>query len=535
MRFLPTAVILTASAAAVEEQICTYALEIVQIQDASSSFDAYIDMMQKTADKLLNKLDETFDEYKYAVSSFVDKPVPMRGVGNFGNFKSTGASPDYCYAVHSPLTDDIDVVRAALKEARDGLGSGGDFPENPYEGLLLAAYSDRIGWSPAEQTHSESGRPIARVAVLVTDDIPHYAGDAAFGANTVYPWPRSYEDPDFSTGGFGARNFVSYKNVIFFGNQPGDEHDYYEMSDLFKVIDLGGTLNKTGEARLDALIEKFGPYPFPDIQAHPGDGTAECGMTEYPSFAQVANALTKFNIMPVVLLAEPPIWSRETTNKCTSIGMPATVDCLVQVYTNDLKEMGISAVVGTIASETAIDTIVDAVGIATNTMCIETTTPAPITEATTEAESSDDTNPDASTDETEADETTDETEADETTASQHAKTSSTEETDLTVPGHSTGTEEPMTLPGRSTENGDDTTTSTTTTEKKGSNIPAIAGATGGAVAAAGVAAGVLYKKFGASLFGHSSAGDLSNIQQVETPTSPVDREMMEEISMEAFR
>lgn len=555
MKFTLASLSATFAAVAVgtDTEKCTYALELVQVQDGSSSFVDHVELMRKTAKELVHSLTSEFGEFRYGVCSFVDKPIPLRGLGYYGNYGSLGSPVDWCYRLEAPLSADSTDIARGLAGLGQNMGSGGDFPENPYEGMLFAAYSKKVGWSPPSKSHAESGRPIARIMIMFTDDVPHLKGDAYAGTATAWNWPREYKDRDYSSGGFGSRSWGDTHYIYYRSDSDADKQDYVTMSNLFRSVDEGETLSSKNENKLNKLIQKFGPYPWPAMLDHPGDDSLGCDLTEYPSQDQLGKALMKHKITPIILLARPTLVSRDTAKRCASIGVPTEngendiMDCLVKHYTEDLESMGVLGVVDTISASNVLDQMLQAISKATEEICIGTTTTSTTTEEETTTSAEETTSkahrvttaakPTKATTNTETDTDSTRTETETSTASKRVTTTSTSLEEDTTASTTTEPEDrsESSAARKTTTRLTTEETTTSSSEKASSSVPVIAGATGGAVAAAAAAAGILYKKVGLSMFGGQGTPDLSAAQQVETPESPVERETMEEVTMDMFQ
>eukprot|EP01057_Protomagalhaensia_wolfi_P006028 Protomagalhaensia_wolfi_Nauph_80__6027@NODE_82_length_3886_cov_618_197037_g63_i0_p1_GENE_NODE_82_length_3886_cov_618_197037_g63_i0NODE_82_length_3886_cov_618_197037_g63_i0_p1_ORF_typecomplete_len549_score135_28Integrin_beta/PF00362_18/2_5e16Integrin_beta/PF00362_18/5_1e05Mucin15/PF15672_5/0_32ApoL/PF05461_11/0_99_NODE_82_length_3886_cov_618_197037_g63_i0811727 len=529
---------------------CNYALEILALQDGSHTFRDHVNQWVQHASELMEKLHDEFGEYKIGLAAFTDKPIPFSGYGNYGAFHEGNSMLDYCYQMHVPLSTDIDQMKSGLQRLARNLGSGFDYPEGQLEAMLLAAYDLDVGFSPPEVTHdSATGRPIARIMLMITDDEGHLPGDAAANIrsyNAVRSYPNGYSEP--SRGGFGSHEFYSSYAIRTEGNNPAM---YAEMAALYAVLDAGeagegGGLTADQKARLQELIVHFGPevFPEPEFPVHPGDNSVQdCTKTEYPSTTQVVEAMKAHNILPVFLVS----------------GSYAE-DFFTRQNNQYIVPSGLVSSVASFSSATLFDDIVKAISEVVAKECLATTTPAPpvVTEEVTVASQPPSPTEDLPGPSEETEEVPVVTEEVPEPTEEAAVSRPTGEG---IPPPTEGeisepTEEVLQTPTKeegATENSEEENVSgaeTTTTEpvvvvppvqppgevvpeEDGSNIGTIAGATGGAVAGAAAVAGLLYKQFGMGMFG-SGAPELANIDQVETPDTPVEREAMEEVTMDMF-
>lgn len=444
-----------------DEGDCVFLPEIIQIQDGSSSFEDHIVSMKATSEEMIKRFNDEFPGFKYSISAFIDKPMPLRGLGNYGNNRDY---IDYCFKLQTPMSDDLKTIEQGFDDLLYNLGSGGDWPESPYDGLVEALYSEDVNWTPG--THSETGRPINRVAIIITDDVPHYPGHAA---DAVATWnaPRQYAPGSRqSTGGFGAhgnKQSWSRSSFLVFDDNATEEM-YDEMGDLFAVLDLDGSLTTAQEARLDELVQKFGPFPYPEPLTHPGDDSRECHHTEYPSIAQVGAALKRRNVTPIFLLAPPLSVTSAHRQICESRGFTSGLDCMTRLFQEDLKQMGVEGVVALLGDD-VVETIVDAVKSANMLPCLTTTTTSTSTElATSTTEPSTTTEP-LTTATTEAPSTTTEaaTTTDELTTTGEVTTTTDEPTTTVIPSTSTTTIDATTTSEDSTTEDVTTTTENVTT------------------------------------------------------------------------
>eukprot|EP01055_Gregarina_sp_Pseudo9_P005728 Gregarina_sp_Pseudo_9__5727@NODE_832_length_2151_cov_144_365057_g780_i0_p1_GENE_NODE_832_length_2151_cov_144_365057_g780_i0NODE_832_length_2151_cov_144_365057_g780_i0_p1_ORF_typecomplete_len525_score156_93Integrin_beta/PF00362_18/1_3e20Integrin_beta/PF00362_18/0_00098RseC_MucC/PF04246_12/0_22_NODE_832_length_2151_cov_144_365057_g780_i01341708 len=508
-----------------EEKECNYALELLALQDSSDSFNSFIQDWKKTAAALNQALLDHFGTFKMGLSSFTDKPIPYRGYGNYGNYQIYNW--DYCYHADVPLGTDTDAFVKGLGDL--SMSAGGDIPEGQFEALLYAALDSKVGWSEPEVTHSEDGRPIVRVVMLITDAKSHEAGDAAKG---IMPWNVARQYPEGfganSTGGFGAHSFYATRGVNVF--DPSNEARYAEMADLYRVKDAaaagqGDALTAAQQTRLDELIAHFGPEVYPDLAwpTHPGDASpaADCTRTEYPTFDQVVTVLKARHIYPVFILTKQ------------------SVAAFYEWYGGTITDLEYA--IATMTDESLQEIVIEAITNIVDKICVapsfteppEETGEAAPSEGPTEAAPSEEPAPsevpsEAATDGAVSGEATD-------------GAVSVEATDGAVSGEATdgaGSGEATNGAG----SGETGVGETTTTEEAaaaavppaaGSNIGTIAGAAAGAAAGLAAVAGVLWKTVGFGAL-RGSSNSQEGAEQVEVPENQVEREAMEEVTMDMF-
>eukprot|EP01054_Gregarina_sp_Poly1_P007184 Gregarina_sp_Poly_1__7183@NODE_393_length_8957_cov_1164_871316_g322_i0_p2_GENE_NODE_393_length_8957_cov_1164_871316_g322_i0NODE_393_length_8957_cov_1164_871316_g322_i0_p2_ORF_typecomplete_len555_score76_84Integrin_beta/PF00362_18/1_6e16Integrin_beta/PF00362_18/2e06VWA/PF00092_28/0_032VWA/PF00092_28/3_3e03_NODE_393_length_8957_cov_1164_871316_g322_i035485212 len=507
--FALSCVVLEASAKA-RAQDCNYALELLALQDGSTSFQSIIDKWIQTAQSLNQALLDEFGTYKLALSSFTDKPMPFRGYGKYGGWGSVVS--DYCYKSHVPLGTDTNELVSALKYLSSHMGAGGDLPEGQFEAMLFAAMDKSVGWSDPSVTHSEDGRPIVRIILLITDARSHEPGQAAAAIvewNVPRSYPNGYDKP--SVGGFGSHQFADSYGV---NNMFGNKEIYLELADLYAKKDAfeagqGAALTAEQKTRMDELIVMFGPEVYPDIEykEHPGDTSVmDCTKTEYPSFDHSVAAMKANNIFPIFLLANQDSYA---------------------FYEWYAATMGLNYAIGTFDSENLHQTIVDAIGSIVDKICLAPTSTT--TGALTGSSAAHTSTPAASQPEGQS-------------------TGEGSKTDGVVGQSTAPGDKPISEPVESVTREGDTTvidsTVETTTESGaaavvvpppagGTPIGTIAGAAAGGVAGAAAIAGVLWKTAGFGMFG-SPEGAASGVEQVEVPENQVEREAMEEVTMDMF-
>eukprot|EP01069_Polyplicarium_translucidae_P010490 Polyplicarium_translucidae@DN3381_c1_g2_i3.p1 len=145
---------------------CPYALDVVFVQDLSYSYNNDLPNLKALLPLFKDQLDSDHPESKIALVSFVDHPIAPLGWAGF----------DHCVNIAKPLTDNSAEITLALNSYT--AGGGYDWQEAQLQAVHHALRNDAVGWRPVGSVTS-SGDPIHRVIVLVTDSIPHLAGDGA--------------------------------------------------------------------------------------------------------------------------------------------------------------------------------------------------------------------------------------------------------------------------------------------------------------------------------------------------------------------
>jgi len=534
---------------------CKYAIEVVQLQDASDTLKDDITTLKAVSQDLFSSLNSEYPGLRYALASFTDKPIPLAGYGKYGGYQDVKA--DYCYNMDMDFATTAEEFSAALDRVK--YGSGNDVPETMLEAMLYTVNDKSLSWSSG--AYSSDGRPIVKFVVQITDSYPHPEGDATDFANTCWNWPRSWANGVYS-GGYGASDLNSkYKQNYYNGEK---ETDYQAMSLLFQKLDAGDSFTDDEIDQFKSLNATFGPYPWPAITSpHPGEwDPKECAFVEYPSTATVANALVSNNVFPIFLIANPDSYiDQHMVDVCSAHNIDARAnpqDCLVSMYNELLTDMGVTGTVAKLgaSSEDIVQIMMANIQDIVSEVCqTPTTTAAPttatttatVTTATTTSSTADvvpppvvistTSAPTLPTVSTASDNTAKTDSGDNTTTGSGDKTDKTESGDNTSNTGADGTTKSLRTTSAAT------TTSSTTAGAPVAPVPASGGASTAVVAAAGAgaaaavaAAGLIaYKKFGAGAFAKKSAGGLDAVQQVDIPESPLEREAMEEVTMDMFQ
>lgn len=142
-------------------------LDLVILQDSSSSFRDDIITFQTLVTDLTNSVLAIQPEAKFGVASFADKPIsPFGGGSGFvGGFGFLEAS--YVYKTELPLTSNVNLLQQTYNNLNANINAG-DLPESQIEALLqLALREEEIGFRSESQ----------RFVVLTTDANYHRAGD----------------------------------------------------------------------------------------------------------------------------------------------------------------------------------------------------------------------------------------------------------------------------------------------------------------------------------------------------------------------
>eukprot|EP01054_Gregarina_sp_Poly1_P007738 Gregarina_sp_Poly_1__7737@NODE_436_length_8449_cov_138_152470_g356_i0_p2_GENE_NODE_436_length_8449_cov_138_152470_g356_i0NODE_436_length_8449_cov_138_152470_g356_i0_p2_ORF_typecomplete_len378_score46_39Integrin_beta/PF00362_18/1_7e12Integrin_beta/PF00362_18/0_48_NODE_436_length_8449_cov_138_152470_g356_i013612494 len=310
------------------ESQCPGEVDVMHLFDASSSFGYFVQEFQAVSGLSLHLLPEYLPgRHRWGVASFIDKPVPGRGWGAYGN---NFWIDDYCYHLGTPLTDNSSLVRENYQAAWDlRRGSGGDEAENPFEALLRLALDDNIGW--------RTDPNVSRNVLITTDDVGHWPPDAQRG---IAQWnaPREYDGSTYSRGGWGSHLYAVTNNVHF--QNEVDRNDYLELADLLFFVDFKQPLPSEQQTRLDFLTRKFGPYPWPAVVPHPGDTSMSCDLTDYPHPDQVKQAILNANLN-IILMLKDPLWERPEeyiiwyVSQLKLIGVP---DPTVLLWADDLQK-----------------------------------------------------------------------------------------------------------------------------------------------------------------------------------------------------
>ncbi|EZG56634.1 putative transmembrane protein, partial [Gregarina niphandrodes] len=220
----------------------------------------------------------------------------------------------------------------------------------------------------------------ARIVLIVTDDLPHYEGDAQLGIDW---WnPNSGVEPE--SPHFWSPEFIN-TNLYYPNDSPAIYDPVSNGGNYIRLLELndkakqgqalpvrnlrlrGSTFtNSTKNVQLstknvqlsdderkeyDDLLKLLGPANFPNAKPHPGtmEAAANCGEYEYPSLAQVGKAMTDAGIVPLVLVSEPDYVYYESSTLCAQRGFgfgeqdkAGFVNCARRMYEEDFKNMNLT-------------------------------------------------------------------------------------------------------------------------------------------------------------------------------------------------
>lgn len=196
-------------------QRCYEGVDIVQVQDMTSSFDSRWPKMARQLPRIIQKILTVHSQSAYAFATFGDKNLD--GVDHDGKDHILGYDTDYCAHVDVPLSrpNETELVDLFFNYASNAAGGGGDWPEAVLEGLYRSLASPKLNWRTA--TRGQTGLPsIARLAVLVTDATSHLNGDVDFlTGNKVPPfiWNPMQVDENYKCG---AMDYPSVEQVVDF-------------------------------------------------------------------------------------------------------------------------------------------------------------------------------------------------------------------------------------------------------------------------------------------------------------------------------
>jgi len=163
----------------IKSEECEFRVQIVQVQDGTSTFLKELKSLRKQnlVEILMDDLSNEFGKVEFGLTMYQDKPTTVTGYGvndgwwNKEVMLQSGYNTDKCYDLIQPLTEDP--IKA--NDAFDYFHSGGgkDVMENQWDALRRSAIDSKIGWDL--RSHDDDGSPIIRLAVLVTDDAAHTA------------------------------------------------------------------------------------------------------------------------------------------------------------------------------------------------------------------------------------------------------------------------------------------------------------------------------------------------------------------------
>eukprot|EP01055_Gregarina_sp_Pseudo9_P001623 Gregarina_sp_Pseudo_9__1622@NODE_2092_length_1155_cov_14_490143_g1931_i0_p1_GENE_NODE_2092_length_1155_cov_14_490143_g1931_i0NODE_2092_length_1155_cov_14_490143_g1931_i0_p1_ORF_typecomplete_len346_score40_24Integrin_beta/PF00362_18/0_0068Integrin_beta/PF00362_18/0_016_NODE_2092_length_1155_cov_14_490143_g1931_i0801117 len=236
-------------------------------------------------------------DLQIGVACFTDKPVPFRGRGDYGNYQGVF---DYCYWRRAPLTPvDIDYSDSDLTKYdvwMRPVGGGDTEADAPFEGLIRGILDPSMNWRVGT----------ARSIVVLTTDSPAHLPPAASSMVDIWNGVHTSPGPVRVNGSWGTLSFAATDQITFYS--ASDIGDYSRLAYGLQKVENHALLAGDEIADLQALVSKFGPYPYPPLKDHPGDNTASCSQTEYPSMAQIAKLLQKHEVLLIVMVASQFGW-----------------------------------------------------------------------------------------------------------------------------------------------------------------------------------------------------------------------------------
>ncbi|KAH0479516.1 MAG: uncharacterized protein KVP18_004341 [Porospora cf. gigantea A] len=191
--------------------LCLPDIRLVHVQDSTSTFGGVIDDFKASGliERLIDGLREKYGSVEYGLSRFQDKPGPLVGYGpGYSVWSYNHVVWDQCYTLVHPLSPEYKDAWRSMS-----VSGGKDAEENQLEGIALAA-RDPIHWRDSG-THNSRGQPIARIVMMVTDDVAHNGKKNQkhfLGYDTTYKGTQRY----------WKRHFGSYREDVEDGRIASD-------------------------------------------------------------------------------------------------------------------------------------------------------------------------------------------------------------------------------------------------------------------------------------------------------------------------
>lgn len=210
-----------------ENDLCYSAIDVVQVQDMTCSFDELWVKMAAQVENVVRMVANTHVDSRFGLVTFGDKNLTaLNDVNNASQEPyALGTATDYCLHVDMPLSKPDPVATGKLFASfrNNAGGGGGDWSEGVFEALYRTLLTHKVNWRP--RTLSD-GSKVSRVVVLVTDAMTHLAGDVKKYLNQTVP--------EFST----IRNDLRFSDDENFGCDRVDYPYIQEVVDLLKEEDI---------------------------------------------------------------------------------------------------------------------------------------------------------------------------------------------------------------------------------------------------------------------------------------------------------
>ena len=224
---------------------CLPEIRLLHVQDSTATFSNVIKSFEKEeiVENLIAELQKTYGIVKYGLSTFQDKPAPFSGYGlEYSVWKSkwnNNFTWDTCYRNVLPLSGEH--TENVWSKVR--VSGGKDQEENQLDGLARAAI-DPSHWTDGNAEYNEFGQPIARLALMITDDLAHHGSKNdhdAWGFDVTYRGSQTYWNDNF-------------------GSFDEDQYDYRVKSDFvgskypFPYGQDGSVVKVSGENAYEAYV-----------------------------------------------------------------------------------------------------------------------------------------------------------------------------------------------------------------------------------------------------------------------------------------
>lgn len=161
-------------------ETCNLPIDVMILQDTTGSLLKNLPQMLEQVSLLKEEIEGMYPGTHFGVAEFQDKP-----------YFPLGESDSFCYKLAGPLTNEL----SNFTQAYGGLygSGGGDQNEDHFQAIINVVLDPAVGWrsfSLAPNGLPSPGSTGGRFIVMVTDGLPHVAGDVAKFADLYPQVPR---------------------------------------------------------------------------------------------------------------------------------------------------------------------------------------------------------------------------------------------------------------------------------------------------------------------------------------------------------
>lgn len=157
--------------------LCYSAIDVVQAQDVTWSFDEFWTNMARQVSRVVGVVRDSHNDSRFGFATFGDKNLSASSTSGRGKSRLISRTPtDYCLRVDAPLTKpDPEAIAKLVASYRGTIGHGGeDWTEGAFEALYRLLLTQKMNWRPRVLS---DGTRVFRVVVLVTDFNLYDSGD----------------------------------------------------------------------------------------------------------------------------------------------------------------------------------------------------------------------------------------------------------------------------------------------------------------------------------------------------------------------